>query len=356
MGYIISGIQQVGVGCKDVYETWKWYRHVLGADVPVFDEKATAKLMLPYTNGQPRERHAILALNMQGGGGFEIWQHTQHDSKYPAVEPQLGDTGIFAIKIKCYNADKTFARFQQDSRVNVLSSEVEKSPDAVERFFWIKDPYNNLLQIVEAKNWFQNQGKLTGGIYGVILGTTNIVKSTALFKDVLGYDELVYDKQVEVFNDFKAIPSGNTPCTRVLLRHSQPRLGAFAPLLGATEIELIQTFDRLPKKIFENRMWGECGFIHLCFDINGMDDLKNRLATEGYPFTVDTANSFDMGEAAGRFSYIEDQDGTLIEFVETHKVPILKKIGWYLNLTNRRPEKALPRWMLKALGLNRVTD
>ena len=83
---------------------------------------------------------------------------------------------------------------------------------------------------------------------------------------------------------------------------------------------------------------------------------KNRLHTEGYPFTVDSANSFDMGEAAGRFAYIEDADGTLIEFVETHKVPILKSIGWYLNLTKRRPEKALPRWMLRALGLNSVKD
>ena len=33
-----------------------------------------------------------------------------------------------------------------------------------------------------------------------------------------------------------------------------------------------------------------------------------------------------MGEAAGHFSYIQDPDGTLIEFVETHKVPILKKL------------------------------
>jgi catechol 2,3-dioxygenase-like lactoylglutathione lyase family enzyme len=354
MAYIISGIQQVGVGCKDVYETWKWYRQVLGADVPVFDEKATAKLMLPYTGGQPRERHAILALNMQGGGGFEIWQHTQHVSNYPAVEPQLGDTGIFAIKIKCFNADKTFERFQQKG-VNILSAEVETSPDAVERFFWIKDPWNNLIQIVEAINWFQKQGKLTGGIYGVVMGTTHMEKSMSLFQNVLGYDQLIYEK-TNAFSDLFAVPSGNTPCTRVLLRHSQARLGAFAPLLGATEIELIQTFDRQPKRIFENRLWGECGFIHLCFDINGMDDLKNRLHTEGYPFTVDTANSFDMGEAAGRFAYIEDADGTLIEFVETHKVPILKKIGWYLNLTNRRPEKALPRWMLKALGLNRVKD
>jgi hypothetical protein len=62
-----------------------------------------------------------------------------------------------------------------------------------------------------------------------------------------------------------------------------------------------------------------------------------------------------MGEAAGYFSYIEDPDGTLIEFVETHKIPLLKKLGWYLDLRKRsNPEKPLPRLLLKALGLGRV--
>jgi hypothetical protein len=63
-----------------------------------------------------------------------------------------------------------------------------------------------------------------------------------------------------------------------------------------------------------------------------------------------------MGEAGGRFSYIEDADGTWIEFVETHKVPILKKWGWYINLKNRKPGKYLPNWMLRVMGLNKVKD
>ena len=61
-----------------------------------------------------------------------------------------------------------------------------------------------------------------------------------------------------------------------------------------------------------------------------------------------------MGEAAGHFSYIEDTDGALIEFVETHKIPILKKIGWYLDLKKRDPHKPLPDFVLSAMALNRV--
>jgi hypothetical protein len=61
-----------------------------------------------------------------------------------------------------------------------------------------------------------------------------------------------------------------------------------------------------------------------------------------------------MGEAAGHFAYIEDPDGTLIEFVETHKLPILKKLGWYLDLRKRNAYKPLPDWMVRLLRFSRV--
>lgn len=56
-----------------------------------------------------------------------------------------------------------------------------------------------------------------------------------------------------------------------------------------------------------------------------------------------------MGEADGHFTYIEDPDGTLIEFVETFKIPILKKFGIYLHLEKRDDSKPLPTWVMKCL-------
>jgi len=61
-----------------------------------------------------------------------------------------------------------------------------------------------------------------------------------------------------------------------------------------------------------------------------------------------------MGDAAGQFAYIEDPDGTLIEFVETHKIPLLKKLNLSLDLRKRDPEKPLPKWMLGMLRFMRV--
>ena len=102
----ISGIQQLGIGVKNVAEAWKWYRKYLGMDIKVFEESATASLKLPYTGGVPQKRHAVLALNMNGGGGFEIWQYTERVPQPPKFIPALGDLGIFAAKIKARDVQK----------------------------------------------------------------------------------------------------------------------------------------------------------------------------------------------------------------------------------------------------------
>ena len=111
----------------------------------------------------------------------------------------------------------------------------------------------------------------------------------------------------------------------------------------------------------KDRFWGDLGYIQICYDIRGMRELKALCADKGFPFTVESnpetsgSAQFDMGEASGIFAYAEDPDGTLIEFVETHKLPILKKIGWYLDLRKRNPKKPLPNWMLKTLRFSRET-
>jgi catechol 2,3-dioxygenase-like lactoylglutathione lyase family enzyme len=351
MKKLISGIQQIGIGVPNVYEAWKWYKENFGMDIRIFEDDTVAELMLPYTGGKPHQRHAALAMNIAGGGGFEIWQYTSRTPEGPNFNIQLGDLGINIAKIKSPNVKKAFKAFKEKG-LDVLG-------ELSDKHFFVKDLYGNIFQIVEESDWFKNADKLTGATAGAIIGVTNIENARKVYSDILGYDELVYDKE-EVFDDFKALPGGDKKFRRVLLKSSKPRKGAFTPLLGNSKIELIQVFDREPKKIFKDRFWGDLGFIHLCYDISGMEKLKKECNEKGFPFTVDssvkhnTDNSFDMGEAAGHFSYIEDPDGTLIEFVETHKVPIMKKLGWYLNMRKRNPEKSLPNWMLSAIAMNKV--
>jgi hypothetical protein len=175
-----------------------------------------------------------------------------------------------------------------------------------------------------------------------------------VYSDILRYSEVIYD-ETGSFDDLKSLPGGAEKYRRVLLKH-KPRTGPFALLLGPTQIELVQALHRTPRKIYEDRIWGELGYIHLCFDIQGMEYLQDECAKKGFAFSVNSADSFDMGSAAGHFSYIADPDGTLIEFVETHKLPIIEKLGWFMKLKGRDYEKSLPKWMINTLAFSRIKD
>ena len=94
--------------------------------------------------------------------------------------------------------------------------------------------------------------------------------------------------QTGKFNDFIGVPGGTGSFRRVLLTHSQPRKGAFSPLFGETQIELVQALDRAPEKILKDRLWGDLGFIHLCFDIKHMDSLEKECNALGFQFTVNS--------------------------------------------------------------------
>ncbi|GAB1403709.1 MAG: VOC family protein [Lentimicrobiaceae bacterium] len=348
----INGIQQLGVGVVNIQEAFGWYRIYFGMDIKMFDEAAMAELMLPHTEGEARRRHAILALNLQGGGGFEVWQHTGKKPEPPKFEVELGDLGIAVGKLKSTNVKNTYDQYKK-WKLNILTG-VTIDPRGREHFY-LKDVYGNLWEVCHDDYLLKSQKSANGGVYGVTIGVSDMEKSLTVYSKLLKYDTIVYDV-TGVFQDWEGVPGSGKKFRRLLLRPSVQPSGAFSPLLGPSCIELVQQMEGETRQIYEGRIWGDPGFIHICFDINGMDDLRQQANASGFPFTVDSAkdtDTFGMGEAAGSFAYIQAPEGTLIEFVETHKIPLMRKLNWYLDLTRRKPGP-LPKWMFELFAFMRV--
>lgn len=346
---LIYGIQQLGIGVKDADEAFRWYATRLGSDVSVFEDSNTATYMAPYMGGKPRKKKAILALNLEGGSGYELWQYLEREPQPPTQPLNLGDYGINMAMVKSRNLQQTYTRLQQ-LKVDILPG-VRLEPDG-KSCFYIKDPYGNLLKIKEFNSWHTKKGLDTGGIYGCTLGVSNIEASKKLYADILGYSNIVFD-QTDRFEDLHGLPGGDGLFRRVVLSHPETRKGGFSELFGESRLELLQSMDRTAVPLFKDRYWGDLGYIHLCFDIRYMKALTEECAAAGFPFKVLSKESFDMGDANGHWGYLEDPDGTLIEFVETHKVPLIKKLGWFINLKNRDPRKPLPNWLIKVMRLKR---
>jgi catechol 2,3-dioxygenase-like lactoylglutathione lyase family enzyme len=287
-------------------------------------------------------------MNMNGGGGAEIWQFTSRKSMPPPKPVRWGDLGINAVKIKTNDVIKSHQRLLAKGK-----SAVNKTPDNQDTYL-ISDAHHNQYQVVTDNSWFKSNKYMQGGVCGAVIGVSNMEQSVQFYKQAFKLQQVVFDEQ-GCFTDLGE-PYLNQNFRRVLLKLENDFKAPFSKLLGNIYIELIQALDYEPVKIFANRYWGDLGFIHLCFDVPNMNALKSEIEKQGYKFTVDSAQTFDMGDSGGRFSYIEDPDGTLIEMVETHKVPVFKKWGIFLNLKNRRKQKPLPNWMVGLLGLNKVKE
>ena len=347
--FTISSIQQVGVGTMDFRKSWDWYINMFGFDIKILEDDTVAERMLPYTGGKAQKRHACIAVNLQGGSGLEIWQYSERKPQPSPFRIAIGDTGVFAAKLKCRDIES----FHKE-----LSSkwggrgEIATTPDGTKCFF-ATDPFGNSFQVVENKEVFIDDHKLCGGVVGVMVGVSDMDKSIDFYREILGYDRIEYDVQGR-FDDWQFLKGSEERYRRVLLKRSNPPTSAFSGLLGDNRIELVQALDRTPRKIYEGRFWGDPGFIQICYDVTGMDSLKSFCQSKGCPFTVDSCpdgEQFDMGEASGRFTYIEDPDGTLIEFVETHKVPVVARLGLYIDMNKRDKYKKLPKILFRMMGL-----
>ena len=345
---VICGIQQVGIGVNDFVEAWKWYYDNFGFEVKIVDDEGVAERMLPYTGGKPQPRRSGIAVNIRGGGGFEIWQPKGRELNYLKEPVTLGDRGILIAKVKTSDIENAYNTFINKG-ADVIS-EVFNSPTGQKHFF-MKDPYGNLFELEEDDYVFVNEKKTTGGANGAVIGVSDMERSLPFYRQLLEYDKVVFD-QTGVFEDLKPLPGGEKKLRRVILERSKPIEGPLSRIMGTSHLELLQSVDGPGKKLYEGRYWGDPGYIHLCFDVRNMAAVKAETEAMGHPFVCDSGADFGMGEANGHFTYIEDPDGTLIEFVETFKIPIIKKLGLYLNLANKDDHKPLP--ILKLLRFAKV--
>lgn len=349
----INGIQHIGVGVSSSEESQKWYRKFFGMDIRIFDGIAPAPLMDVYTHNKTITKRASMILNLQGGCAMEVVSPTSFVPGKPTFKTELGDIGIYIGQVKTRDVQATYEYFKANG-AKLLTSIVEL-PDGGDTFY-VEDPNGLIFQLLKGENFYTKSKHPTGGPNGCVIGVSEIDKSLKLYRDILGYDQVVYDKTGQ-FQDFKSLEGGKKKFRRIRLTQSDQPGGGFAKVSADTYVELVQAMDYKPKKIWKGRIWGDIGFVHLGMDVRGMNALGEELASKGFGFTCDTKDTLDMGGTTRvHCTYIDDPDGILLELIEVYKIPILEKFGIFLNVEKRDPLKPLPDFMLKALRFTRIKD
>ncbi len=349
---LIGGILQVGIGVEDMPEARGWYHRNLHFSAQVLEEHSVTELMKAYTGGVGHERHAAVVMNMSGAGGLEVWQYLSREPQQPVSPPRLGDFGVFAVKLKTPDLGRTNKLMEMRIRATPISTDISGKPT-----YFCHDPFGNAFQVIEGKHYFSHP-KMTSGVFGCIIGCKNLEKSIEFYTNILGF-ELREKREAEVVESFKDLSGGESKYRRAYLTKPVSDIGGFSKFLGETEIELVQAVDYEGVPMYKDRYWGDPGFIHVCFDVRDMEAIKKHCESVGHPFLVDSyeterGQSFNMGNVMSRVAYINDPDGTAIEFVETHKVPLIPALGLAINLQKKKTNKNVPDWVLKLLALKKV--
>lgn len=352
MEYRINGFQHIGVAVSDMDHSLKFYRKYFGLDIPFFDSVAAAPLMQSHTQGDVITKRASMVLNLAGGCAMEVIQATSFTAKGPSFQPELGDLGIYVTQVKC--PDITAAHQFATNQGDVKTTSLRKRFDGSDTFF-LFDPDGNVFQYVTGGEWYTQPRGISGGVMGCTIGVSDMDRALELYRDILGYDKIALDVE-GVHQEWSGLPGAERNFRRVVLEQSRPPGGGFAKISARNFIELVEDKDRKPRRIFEDRIWADLGFVHLGLDVRGMKPLGEALAGKGFAFRCDSNDALDMGNTKVHCTYIDDPDETWLEMIEVHKVPIVEKWGIYLNVAKRDPEKPLPDFMLKALRFSRIKD
>ncbi|MDA1335560.1 MAG: VOC family protein [Bacteroidetes bacterium] len=351
--YRIQGMQHIGVATSNMDHSLRFFRQLFGMDIPFFDSVQAAPLMDSHTRGETITKRASMVMNLQGGCAFEVLRADSFEPVKASWTLGQGDLGITTVQMKTRDIERMHAHAMKIAG-DACDRSIRNTPWG-QKTFYVSDPDENRFQVLEASDWFENNGHPSGGVLGCTIGVTNMEKSLELYANILGFDEVLFD-ETGTFADWEDLPNGKESFRRARLTQSAPGAGGFGPLTGRTYIELVQALDRKGRFIFEDRIWCDIGFAHLGFDVRGMNELGKALDAKHFGFRCDTADAIGMGETKVHCTYIDDPDECWLEMIEVHKVPIIEKWGLFLNVQKRGADEPLPRWMLKALRFSRIKD
>lgn len=326
-------LMNVALGTSDAEKMFRFLKDAFYFDALISDQTGEQEAMAAYTAGTTMRRRAMMVVNMQGGGLFEILQPLDTPA-IPLPRPlQFGDLGINTVKIGSYNINKSYGRLlKMGHAVSALVSD----PFGRKTFF-LRDFDDNLYQVLEAfpgqEHRFLDLGRDTSGIVGCVIGVSNIEEATRFYCDNLGYEFVDGLEQGDNhWNDNFCGHSG--VFKQALLRKPSATRSLLATLLGPSEIELVCTaFGPDKIRLLDGRRWGDAGFCHFALDSIDMDNTRRFFAARKCAITVDTRINWDGIDV--EFLYLEDPDKTLVEVTYFRCIPLLRSIGLYYDISKK---------------------
>ncbi len=320
---MINALQHVGQGVRDVDTTYGFYKRHFGFKVKLNDLTVASKEMASVI-GSVETMRMMMAVNAKGGGIIELIEHKSRPIVPFPAEGGYGNYGIVEVGYGVCNIDAVVADFKaRGVRILTPVCELELKAGRRWRYAYLKDPDGLPLQLTEDLSPSRS-GPGNAEVHGVThvgIGVSNLERSKEFYSAALGFDRLIYDFEGHV-PEMDPLTGGPLRMRMAILERSLPASGPLAALFTRGIVKLFDVPDRKGKHIYAGRCWGDIGCMEVSFDVSDLRATVAAMKGKGIEIYLPPVE-INMGSGSkGLVAYIQDPDGTTIEFVE------VKSVAW----------------------------
>jgi catechol 2,3-dioxygenase-like lactoylglutathione lyase family enzyme len=258
-----------------------------------------------------------MTLNPKGGGVLEFIEFKSCPIGPFPEDRGYGDFGVLEMGFSVKDIEGVVDSFEAKGVVFLTSvCSMQLSDGRTWRYAYLRDPNGMRVQLVEDIRPGQPAARKpeVHGAFHVGIGVSDIRKAAQFYEKVLGFDRQVY--AFEGHNpDLDPVTGRAARMSTVILERSAPNTGAIRELPQGT-IKLMSVPDRKGTHLYDGRKWGDMGCMEFCMDVSELETTVAEARAKGAPVSLEPCE-IDMGSGSrGKVAYIQDPDGTTIEFVE----------------------------------------
>lgn len=320
---MINALQHVGQGVWDIDTTYAFYKRHFGFKTKLNDVTVASKEMAAVI-GSVETMRMMMAANAKGGGIIELIQHkSKAIAPFPADGPYRR-CGIAEVGYAVCHIDAVVADFQaRGIRFLTPICELKLNGGRRWRYAYLKDPDGLPLQLTEdlVPGGSAAAGAEVHGVAHVGIGVSSLERSKEFYENVLGFDRVLCEF-VGRMPEMDAVTGSALPMNMVILERSAPASGPLGGLLTRGVVKLFEVPNGNVAHTYTGRCWGDIGCMEVCLDVSDLTETVATMRQKGVPIYLPPVE-INMGSGSkGMVAYVQDPDGTTIEFVE------VKSIAW----------------------------
>lgn len=312
----VNAIQHIGIGVKDTDKTLAFYRE-LGFSVKLNDMTGPNPGMKPVL-GDVLDMRLTMVMNLGGGGVIETVEHTSTPIRPHPAPVRWGDLGYFGAGFRAHNLPAIVEKLKAKGlkfETPVLTWQT--SAGQTWRQTFLKDPDDLLVHLLELPEDRDRKPRVCG-LNHVLAGVRDLDRSQRFFAEMAGFDRVLHEFEGRL-PELDGLSDGPVTMKMRVLERSAGCTSPFKVLYGGM-LFLVQVTDRAPRVIFEGRRWGDIGLMEFALDGSDLDRVFQSYMAKGAPQVI-PPTFMDMGTGSqGRFCYVSDPDGNIMETVEVQKV------------------------------------